>query len=167
GGGGPSLAVAFQAGIFTASASARVDDNAVIDAAGTVTVHANTTYPFVFPFRDPSSSNLTKAFGSNPVALLTPFLSGNLGVQTFLVNNWTRTVSKPGGGAPKNSVGLAFTLDVNVYDNSAQATIGSGARINQDPTYQTPAQSVAVAAETYVDDVNVTGMFDMSLNPDG
>ena len=78
-------------------------------------------------------------------------LGGNLGLQNFFVNNWTRTVSKPGSGAPLNKLGLAFSIDVNVYNNGAVASIGSGALINQDPAYQTSKQSVAVAAETYVD----------------
>src|SRR5262249_20254253 len=119
-----SLAVALEVGVFHATASALVDPNATIDAACSLTVHASTTYPFVFPFRDPSSSNLTKTFGSNPLSTLAgPFLSGNLGLQTFLVNNWTRTVSAPGGGAPLNEVGGALTLAVNVYDNGAVARI--------------------------------------------
>src|SRR4030095_2966963 len=100
---GTSVAVALGIGVFNASAKALVDDNAIIDAAGTTTVHANTTYPFVFPFRDPSAANLTKTFGSNPMSTLTgTFLSGNLGLQSLFINNWTRSVSKPGGGAPKN-----------------------------------------------------------------
>src|SRR5262249_1497215 len=93
-------------------------------------------------------------------------LSGNLGLQNFFVNNWTRTVSKPGSGAPLNKLGLAFSIDVNVYDNEAVASIGSGALINQDLAYQKPKQSVTVAAETYVDEINVTGMFDANVYPD-
>ncbi len=162
-----SVAVALEVVVFNATANALVDPNATIDAAGSLTVHASTTYPFVFPFRDPSAANLTKTFGSNPLSTLTgPFLSGNLGLQSFFVNNWTRTVSAPSGAAPLNAVGGALTLDVNVYQNSAVARIGSGARINQDPVYQTLKQSVAVAAETAIDEVNITGMFGANLSPD-
>jgi hypothetical protein len=86
---------------------------------------------------NPYSSFLFHCY-SRANTLTSTFLSGNLGLKTFLVNNWTRTVSKPGGGAPMNTVGGALTLSVNVYDNSAVATIGSGAKINQNPVYQTP-----------------------------
>src|SRR5262249_29178221 len=85
----------------------------------------------------------------------------------FLVNNWTRTVSKPTSGQPMNKIGVAGSIDVNIYNNTAVATIGAGARINQNPLFQTPAQSVDVAAETYIDEINITGMFDVTLSPDG
>jgi hypothetical protein len=165
---GTSVSVAAEVGVFTASATALVDPNATIDAAGTLTVHASTTYPFAFPFRDPSGESVTEKLGENPLeSLTTGFLGGTLGLQTFLVNNDTRTSSGPAGAAAQNGIGVALSLSVNLYTNTAVATIGSGARINQDPAYQTPTQSVDVAAETSIDEVNITGMFDAGLSPDG
>jgi hypothetical protein len=162
-----SAAVAFEAGVFLAHSYALIDPGATVDASGTLKVHANDTYPFIFPFRTPTdSSSLTKLF-ANPATDLGFLLGGNLGLQNFFVNNWTRTVSKPGSGMPKNELGVALSLDVNIYDNVADAQIGAGAHINQTPAYQTAKQTVTVASETYVDEINITGMFDVTLSPDG
>lgn len=147
---GTSVAVALEVGVFVATASALVDPNATIDAAGLLAVNSSTTYPFAFPFLDPTDTNVTETLGYEPIAALTgPFLSGNLGLQSYLVNNYTATSSGSAGGQPQNKLGIALSLAVNVYDNSAVATIGSGAKINQNPAYQTPTQSVAIGADDH------------------
>src|SRR5262249_24989560 len=68
---------------------------------------------------------------------------------------------------------LSTTFDLLSYTNTADAIIGAGAQINQDPAYRTDGlghlnpQTVTVSAKTNVDMVNLSGIFDFDLSVEG
>ena len=119
-----------------------------------------------------SSSNSTY----NPLSFLTSFLTdGLLGLQTDILNN---AASAKASAAANGSTSLAGTIQIFVYLNDTEATIGD-ALINQkfdDPEalpdstpeaiqFQNSMQSVDVESATQYMNASETGTPDLNLSP--
>ena len=157
---------------------ATVDDGAVIDAAGTVSVDASTVYPLVVPVNPTDAAGDLVYSASNPsfnplnavVGLLT---DPQLGLGDDFLNNESYTTVKASG---EGSIAVGGSVQVFIDTNDTEATIGD-ALINQDASdpnalgtgdailFQNPAQSVSVDAETQYENLADTGKFDIDLNP--
>jgi len=151
---------------------AQVDDNAVIDAAGTVKVNATTVYPFVALITVNALQSVTVYNPTNPSinplnTAIGLFTDPMLGLGVDFINN---SASAGASGGAVGSINLGGTIRVFVYLNDTEAPIGN-ARINQDVndpnalgtgnaiTFQNPAQSVLVAALTQYQTASETGKF--------
>src|SRR5262249_5918521 len=157
-------ATAVIVGLYQNTAHAFVDGGAHIDATQKVEVSSSITYPFVFQFQD-SNGHFDPAtfFGKNAISNLAAFLKGDLGLSGNVVNSFARSVVKN----PSGTVSLAGAVTFTDYDNDAEAVIGAGAQINQDAGYQSSSQSVSVTATTTLDLINLAGIFDIDISPEG
>ena len=204
-------------------ATARVDNGAVINARGVITVKADAVIPnqvtiddrfrelVAFrpsiapaPVTDPSAANAsatdpvgsvtsplqsaatgmtdvatqasqTLASNMQLLALLKPFIKYKLIVQNEVATFYAQ--SSAGGidkeSKEKSTVAISGTVSVNSIANTARASIGQGALVNQDPTLVALAlQAVAVKANSSIETVAVGGMADavqllLSFKPGG
>ncbi len=145
-------AVAIQFSYLTNDSEATVDPMAVINAAGCVMIDATTTIPISPQVEQAQNafSNLAnfEAFAKESVLTL---LTNDLGVESYFTT-WSQSA------ANGTNNGVAFSVDVYVLSNTTEATIGSGAEINQDEAQSSAAQNVSVKAETDVETLNVSGV---------
>jgi hypothetical protein len=152
-----AYAAAIVASDFNEDSQAIVANGATIDAGGSLTVNALTTVPYDFGnFWTNFSSAFTSSSGAanqlvNAETGAPSLLSNDLGLQT-LFTSWAQSA------ANGTDTGIAFSADVYILNNNTVADIGAGAHINQDSTYRTNHQDVAVTAETDVQSLNLAGV---------
>src|SRR5262249_13811060 len=80
-----------------------------------------------------------------------------------MMNMWVAT----SGRTPDTPVVITGALGLISYANDSEAIIKAGAKINQDPAFWNPAQSVGVSADTTIDLINVAGVFNLELTFNG
>jgi hypothetical protein len=159
-----AAATAIVVALYSNEAKAQVDGGATIDAGDTFQIDSNVSYPFIFLLNFPDGKfDPSIFFGKNGVSNITAFLDGKLGLNSFLINSWARSVVK----SPDGKVSIAGSVDYTSYDNDSEASIGAGASINQDPAYQDAGQAIQVSANTDIFLINLTGIFDIDLGFDG
>jgi hypothetical protein len=162
---GSSLAVAaaIVVALYDNTAHATIDGGAHVDARNSVAVTSSITYPFVYQFQNPNGPfSPSEFFGKGGISNITAFLDLKTGLTSLLINSFARSVAKN----PNGTVSVSGSVDYTSYDDDSEATIGAGAMINQNPTYQSAAQSVAVDSTTTLNVINVSGIADLTLNPD-
>ena len=159
------LSVAVAVAENNNAARATVSPNAFTDARGATTVDAEVAYPL----RSGTPQNaLNPAYTIKDQGLngLSIFLDRTAGLATNLFNSWT--VSTGGNSGTTNDhcvVGLG--LDLQFFNNEATAVVGAAAGVNQDPAYQTAAQSVSVTAHTTFDTIDVGQISAVNLSVPG
>ncbi len=179
-----AVATALGLGFFTNTVKADVLGGAQIDAKQKVSVTSNLTYPFLLDFKKEFdfSGDPLNAVGN--LALLTRdvLFDGKLGFPKRILNTFVTTKNKgsrdfkeildgDGNGTGKfqaqqikgGSFGFAFAGDFSSYTNTSTATIGDGAKINQDLSYRTDTQSVFVNATTDMVLLNAVGTIHIDL----
>src|SRR5262249_18010117 len=129
-----AAAAAIAFGFYQNTAQTIIADGARIDASRAFTATAHVEYPFVFPTTaaDPESH-----FGLDLSGSAANLISGNLGLDQYLFNNWVKTSVN----APSADVGIAGSVSVPIYTNVAEVKVGN-ALINQDAAYRSATQSV-------------------------
>jgi len=145
-----SASVALGIGIFDNHVHATVEGQAALDAKGDIEIHSEISSPLRLEVTKDDFSDLA-AIGN--------LLKNTLDLKESLFNSWTRS------SASAEKLAVAGSINFLHFANDAQATIGAGARINQDALYQTDTQSVSVEADATVQLVNMSGVFDFELSP--
>jgi hypothetical protein len=147
------------------TAQALVDSGAQIDASGAVNVTSDVEYPFLTALGGPNEYGqaLLDKLKADPTGTLATFVGRTLFIQDQFLNSWTRATGKN----PKGGVSVAGAVNFEDFETTSQAIVSSGARINQNPAFQNPAQSVAVNAVTDLKRIDMDGIFDIELSPDG
>ncbi len=155
-----NVALAFEVGIFNANASALIDSGARLDAADTLTVNANVSYPFATEW-----ANLKSYLGQSGLQELSNLYHFFYGGYR-LIGDVSSSQTAQGASEAQSQLGVAGSFSVNVFENHATATIGSGASINQGSAYQTSTQSVTVSATSSVDAVVLAGWSPLEYSED-
>ena len=176
---GNAVALSIAFGYFTNDAEATVFGDASIDASGTLSVTTTLTYPPITPI-SPSQWGAQQLMNleSSGISTITNYLDGTLGFASDFLNTWSIAGAKaadisetdPKTGKQKvqgTASSLSGSLAINIFQNTSNATIESGAKINQDPAYQTSTQSVTITATTTIMTLDVAGLGKWSLNPFG
>src|SRR5262249_16675772 len=89
------------------------------------------------------------------------FMDGTLGFSDDFFNTWVLTSASSGivtGGG---------SIAVTLFNDTSRAIIGSGARINQDPSMQDAEQTVEVPAHTTRQLIEAAGIASINLTPQG
>jgi Ca2+-binding RTX toxin-like protein/acetolactate synthase small subunit len=150
--------VAVAVGLFSNTAKATVDDGATIDASKTIAITSEVSYPFLTTLEE--LFDFKTKFKEDGLTGLTDYLDGTLGFKSSLFNSWAKSTAKG------ENLGIAGSVNYLQFTNNSQATIGSGAKINQNPLFQNDAQAISVEATTELKLVNVTGVFDFEISLD-
>ena len=160
---GQAVAVSISVGVYINDDDATIYGNTSVDASGTITVSTTNTYPYL---TTPSAffTSIPQNIVNQGMSAITNLLDGTLGVASNLLNTWTMAGSKALQG---QATAWALSIGVNTYINNSNATIDSGAKINQNTIYQSSKQSLTVSASTSMELLNVAGNGKWSLNPFG
>ena len=161
-----AVAVAVALGSYDNTVLATVDSGAQIDASGALTVVSELTYPDLTQFLpfDPSSFDITSPTNGAWMQQLSNALDGRGGLD-LLMNVWANASSTTAGLPAQVSITGSFGSAT--YTNDSEATIGSGALINQNPQFQTSSQYVGVFADTTMSLLNLAGVIKLQLDPTG
>ncbi|MBD2516808.1 DUF4347 domain-containing protein [Nostoc sp. FACHB-973] len=180
---GVGIAVSVGLGFYTNTVRAIVDDGATIDAAGKLEVTSKVIYPFLFDYQKDFNfkDDPINATGNLGVLLVDVLFSGNLGIPNRMFNTFITTKNKGKklteadkikdpkaipGTIPGGDFGLAFSGSFSLYNNTSEAIIGKGAKINQTVAKRTQFQSVLVDAKTDMTLVNGAGILNLDLAVD-
>jgi hypothetical protein len=157
-----SVAVALGLGIFDNTAKATVEGGAELDANHAIAVSSSVNYGFLIsnPLTAINPVEYLKTIGPEGWAF---FMDGTLGFASNLFNTFVMTSASQG----KVVGGGSFAI--NIYDNTSEARIKNGAKINQkdDLRFRAGEQTVAVTATTDMNLIGVVGVGGLSLNIDG
>ena len=142
--------------LYDTTVRAIVNGGASIDAAGSISVDANSSQAFPAQVHDAKAffvDFLWQKLKSDPGTTIGDFLSSMM--FPFFTTGWAYTLV-----APENTdVAVAFAVQIAVYDNVTESIVAPGAMINQDVFYQNDAQEVDIHAETNLQIVNMSGVF--------
>jgi hypothetical protein len=147
------------------SATVTVEPDAHLDASGAMSLNASVTYPFLAPLDSPDDffSYVLNQLETNPQSTISGFLGNVFLLKQDLVNSWARSVDND----TNSTASIAGAVDYQYHNTTATVDVGGGVQINQNPAYASKNQSVNLDAETHVDMVNVGGIFDYDLSPEG
>ncbi|UCD79969.1 MAG: LEPR-XLL domain-containing protein, partial [Desulfobacterales bacterium] len=148
-----TISMAVIVGLYENRATASIESGASLDAGRAISVRSSICYPFL---TEPKELYGPEDFAS-PTAIGT-LLDQKLGIQSKLFNSWARSV-----GVGGDTFGIAGSVDYLDFTNHSEASIRSGANINQDQNYWSDLQSVSVTATTEMELVNLAGIFDINL----
>jgi hypothetical protein len=149
-----AVAVAVAYGSYDNTVLATVDSGAIIDSAGALDVVSELTWPDLtrfLPF-DPSSFAITSPSNGDWMHQLSNALDGRGGLD-LLMNLWANVSSTTAGSPAFVSVTASYASAT--YTNDSQATISSGAMINQNQSLRSPSQYVGVFADTAMSLLNL------------
>jgi hypothetical protein len=150
------VALAIDVNVYTNEADATIGGNAVIDAGGKFTDNASVTYPLLFAL---TPAAFTGLFTSNAVGAVTGLLDGTLGLSSNALNDWVVTQASSENASGNSYSGIG-SIAINVYDNTSHAEVLSGAKIDQNASFQTNAQAVAITVQI----IDMAGIGKWSLN---
>jgi len=157
-----SVAVALGVGIFNNTARAVVDSGAELDANGAIRVDSSVDYGFLIsnPLSAINPAEFMKTTGPEGWAFM---MDGTLGYSSNLFNTFVMT------SASKGKVAGGGSFAVNIYNNTSEAKIKNGAKINQQDElrFRGGEQTVAVTATADMNLIGVVGVAGLSLNIDG
>jgi hypothetical protein len=161
-----AVAVAVAYGSYDNTVLATVGSGAIIDSAGTLDVVSELTYPDLTQFLpfNPNSFDITSPSSGNWMQQLSNALNGRGGLD-LLMNLWANVSSTTAGSPAFVSVTASYASAT--YTNDSEATIGSGAMINQNQGLQTPSQYVGVFADTTMSLLNLAGVIKLQLDATG
>ncbi|MEM9027333.1 MAG: LEPR-XLL domain-containing protein [Pseudomonadota bacterium] len=152
---GLSVSLAIAIALYDNNAEAIIGSTASVDAKHDVVLDAEVEYPFLStPLEYLTSFTDVQERGQNAIL---PFLDATLGVATKLTNTWARAAAKTKPDTAPDADTVAGSFIITNYDNSAQAIVRGGAKINQDQAYRSHTQSVSVNAETIMKQVEISG----------
>ncbi|MEJ2723027.1 MAG: LEPR-XLL domain-containing protein [Deltaproteobacteria bacterium] len=150
------ISAAVAVGTTTNKAKAYIDDGAEVSAANLMEIKASTTIPNPADF----SSVLPADFWEG---LQLAFSAEDI------VQEVTTSYVRSAAVGDDDTVKFALAGSVNIltFDNTAEAYIGVGAKINQDTTTYVPSeeQTVRVDASNTIATVNLVGVFSFTLDP--
>ncbi len=165
GSGGSTAAVgaAISVMVLVNNVETLIDDGAQLDASRNTNFNASLDYPFIAATT--LSSLLQGGMGNLASTVYSDLASYNLNIPSQLFNTWVRSQAMSSkAGASK--VAVAGSIDF-IFDNStANVLVGNHVSINQNPTYQSDAQSVSLLSQITGDFVDMAGNFNLSLQPD-
>lgn len=177
---GVGLALAIAIGTYNNDNEAIIYGNASVDARNSVSVSAALSYPPLndtVPFSAAFWQNWLEQLQKSGISAVTNMLDGTLGLATNYLNTWAIAgVKALDPSKPAPSTAITGSIVVNVFDNTSNALIKSGAKINQLGTPgQPPApsgwlkdqQSVSLSATATIQMLDVAGNGKWSLNPFG
>ena len=154
-----AVAVSIAVNVFTNTAFATIGSGASVDSGQALTVASAVMYPFLVPIQTYIQDTFTGIPGDLAMGDIAPitslFTDGTLGLASNLLNDQVVTQANTQGDG---SVSVSGSIGVNVYNNTSQATIASGAKINQNTAIQNSGQSVAVTADTMLQIVDLAGI---------
>ena len=155
------IALAVALAVATSSAHALVEGT--LDASNNITVASTVAYPHLVD-RVEDALNPAVTLKEEGLDGFTFMLDGTLGLASGLFNVYTVALA----GNPADSSGDIFVIGASValgfYTLDSTAIIAGTARINQDPAYRTPTQSVTVRATTLMQIVEVTSIAALNLS---
>jgi len=141
-GGAAAVAVAE----YNDNSSAFIDDNALVDLSGDLSVLSTYSLPYDITW-----------YKINGLSDITDKLNGNLGLQNGFINSWAdATVSTEDGSGNTGNIAFAGSANVTNYNSSNKAYIGKNAKINQRGLY-TSSGAVDLEAVSDVSTINVAG----------
>jgi hypothetical protein len=160
------VAVAVALGVYNNTVLATVDSGASIDASAALTVVSELTYPDLSQFLpyNASAFDVTQPNNGNWMVQLGDALDGRGGLE-FLMNVWAHASSTTAGMPAM--VSIAGAIGSATYTNDSEATIASGALVNQDQSLQTASQYVGVFADTTMTLLNLAGVIKLQLDTKG
>ncbi|MEP9378774.1 PKD domain-containing protein [Aquabacter sp. CN5-332] len=171
------IALSIGYGYYNNTATVLIGAGARLDAANSVSITSNVTYPLG------TSSGVGQAgtLGQLWTGILSNIQSKGLGGLTYyndgvggltnLLNN-ASTVSASSGDGTKDGTTIGLSANVNTYFNNSTVTVASGAEINQkssltvlgQTTLPLAAQSVNISAVTSITMINASGNYSLNLN---
>ncbi|MEO7134919.1 MAG: calcium-binding protein, partial [Vicinamibacterales bacterium] len=169
------ISVAVGVGIYLNDATATVHSGAQLDGLRATRVISGVIYPFLArpdAFIPLSAGEFVDQVRTEGPSGVTKYLTNTLGLKEGLFNSWSTSTAKA------DKLGIAGTVNVLVFDNSAEATVETGALINQDTAWHTDATNphpnqaenqsdllgeevVSVEATNYMQTINMTGVFSL------
>ena len=162
GGAEASVALALSVGIFVNKTIATIDSDAQLDAHDAISVMTTNSYPLLID--NPTDPFDPTYYLTNTGPLGYSYAQdGTLGYSSDLFNTFVTT------DASGADVGVGGGFAYNQYTNTSQATIDSGALINQqnDARYRTGDQTVTVSADTDMLLIGAVGNVSLGLNLSG
>ncbi|MCU0962995.1 MAG: hypothetical protein MUF48_23115, partial [Pirellulaceae bacterium] len=154
-----AVALAIGLGIFNNTAKATVEGGATLDAHGAITVDSAVNYGFLIsnPLSAINPFDYFKNIGPEGFAF---FMDGTLGFASNLFNTFVMTA------ANQSKVGAGGSFAINIYNNTSEARIETGAKLNQraDSRFRDGVQSVDVNAVTDMNLIGVVGVGALGLN---
>ncbi|EXI79545.1 MAG: hypothetical protein AW10_02278 [Candidatus Accumulibacter appositus] len=161
-----SNALGVGIGIYENTVEAIVDSGAQLDAAEKVAVSASLSYPLLIDSL-PFSQGGYNISDDNPLADLATLLNGNLGL-TGMMNVWASATSRTNIPGKTDAAKFSTTgsMAMTDYRNRSEASIRSGALINQKAAFQNAEQSVELLAQTEMALLNVAGQIQLNLRPE-
>ncbi|MGD8843793.1 MAG: hypothetical protein PVJ83_10000, partial [Gammaproteobacteria bacterium] len=175
-----AVSVAVDVGIFNNTATATVHGGAKLDGLRATRVISGVTYPFLTrpdTYVPTSAGEFVDSLRSEGPSAVTQYLDTTLGTKGAFFNAWAASTAKA------ENLGIAGSVNVLVFDNTATATVETGVEINQDSQWhgevgpdQNPypgdtgvvgQEVVQVSAGNSMQAINMTGIFSLpSLNLD-
>lgn len=156
-------------GTYSNTAKTHIATGSVVDAGGTLGVHAIANVPNQVTYLDfgkeyPDDEEGVEDFLTF-IEALTPYLNLTLGLESQVATHYVHSEASasPEQGGDLTVSGMANVLTV---DNTARAWIGEDAEVNQRPAYATDSQNVDVHATGSLSTVEIAGMASI-LNPLG
>lgn len=125
-------------GLYNNSSMAIMEFGATADATRTILIDAETVYPFQPSIESETDSGFYEVKG----------------------NSWARSHSENGRSDS------AWAVNYQDHKNHTEASIGDGAKINQEVAYAGPGQGVEVNAKTTIILLDIAGLFKINIDPD-
>lgn len=160
-----TIAGSAAVGLSYDNAQVIVDEGSAIDVQDTITADATVTYPFLAPLDSPEDfgNYILGQLKANPLSTISGFLGNFFLLKQDLVNSWARAVDND----PKADISIAGAVDFQSRSTFATVDVLGGAQINQMADYHNPNQRVLLNADTDMKMINVGGIFDYDLSPEG
>ena len=160
-----TIAGAAAVGLSYDNAQVIVDGGAAIDVMGTFSADATVTYPFLAPLDSPEDfgNYIKDQLEANPLSTIAGFLGNFFLIKQDLVNSWARAVDNNSN----SNISIAGAVDFQSRSTFATVDVMGGAQINQMADYHNAAQKVALNASTDMKMINVGGIFDYDMSPEG
>ncbi|MCW5623716.1 MAG: hypothetical protein KIT73_03240 [Burkholderiales bacterium] len=126
---------------------------------------ATVSYPFIAPLDSPEAFGeyVLNQFESSPLTALSGFLGNAFLLKQDLVNSWARAVDNDSNA----DISIAGAVDFQHRNAFATIDVMGGAQINQNASYRSDTQGISLNAETELKMINVGGIFDYDLSPEG
>lgn len=149
-----SVSAAVSIGNYDSNVQVKIGGGAALSASRLTQINAETLYPFGWDF---SSGLLSALPNPNKIQSLDDVIAygkslsslGNYLNKGTPWTSWTKSIAAADG------VGVAGSVNILDFDNTAKVVVESGAAINQNQTLKTEQQSVLVMADTDMTLLNI------------
>jgi filamentous hemagglutinin family protein len=151
-----ALSGAIAYGVYRSTARAYIDDNADVACRGTLEIKAETKVPNQIDWTSFIPSDVwegIKNYGLDFEGLVTE----------GIFSGYVRSAAAPSD----DGFGFAGCVAILKVETTAEAYIGSGARVNQEALYATALQNVKVHALNTIHVIDLVGVFSFAFNPLG